>query len=164
MPKRHWGWQILLPYNVSLNVYAHIHLRFKSCFLLLRRLANMRKWPRRWNFSIPPTGPDLYIYFLFLFLTHWICWWHFNSGCQCYYLLRLYRCFMEIFIPWQPINKLNWVTGYYHLEAGRVCFKLVFFPVLENMCVLVKISLILENIYSAGQWFFSCYNVKFMAF
>ena len=57
----------------------------------------------------------------------------------------------------QPVNKLNRVTGCYQLEAGGVCFKFVFFPVLENICVLVKISLILKNIYSAGQCFFPCY-------
>ena len=64
---------------------------------------------------------------------------------------------MEFFIARQPVNKLNWVTCCYQLEAGGVCSKFVFFPVLENICVLVKVSLILENIYSAGQCFFPYY-------
>lgn len=34
------------------------------------------------------------------------------------------------------------------------------FSSVENICVLFKILSFLENIYSAEQWFLSCYNMQ----
>lgn len=120
----------------------------------------------KWNFSKLLNGSDPYIY-LFIFSTFWIGWWHFNSGWQCYCLLRLYAYFIGIFLIYlfQGSPLANWIGLQFITtrKTGNVSFKLVFFSILENICVLVKISLIPENIYSAKEEF-SCYNMQIIAY